>query len=193
MSEYWELLEKEKRRKEFSKVCKKAVEKIFGRPKGRFKIKRIMVTGANDDRCLVDFIDNDFEPDINCEEYCGWRDDYDECMALCQNNLEFASTNSVVFDPKTFIIDEATIAQSCYGLWMPEMMDEEDFKEMQRRVKERFEEAGCFVDPENFEWVHPHELVRGAEWDLEDPAVCYVHPTHIDGKKCKLDELVKVI
>lgn len=198
-------LELQRKARERSRICRETAERVF--PKERFEIVRTMEMGV-EDRCLVDFRDKEFTPDVDPDEYCrdactflaeeegGGEEEegdrYEECVKECKDNFRAASTSSVVFNPKTLEIIEATIAHSCVGLWMDEMEEEEEFERRKKEVKKSFAKAGCLVDPENFEHVHPHELSGVGEWELESPAICYIHPEHMDGK-CRLDKLLKAL
>jgi hypothetical protein len=147
-----------------------------------------------DDNCLVDFRDREFEPymPVSCEEYCEIHEEeeeYNECVDSCKENLEHASISSVMFDPKSLQVKEATIAHDCYPLWMAPEEDEKEFEKRRKEFKKKFEKIGCLVDPENFEHIHPHEIAGAAEWE-EEPSVCYIHPQHLD-RKCRIDELLK--
>ena len=186
----WEDLERKWRRQH--EECRAVANRVFV-PKERYEIRMVMPV---EDKCLVDFLDKEFEPEMpmSCEEYCEIHEEeeeYESCVEDCKENLKHASISSVKFDPKTLVVEEATIATSCVPLWMTPEEDESEFRRRRREFKKKFEKAGCLVDPESFEHIHPHEIAGAPEWE-EEPAVCYIHPQHLD-RKCRLDELLKVL
>lgn len=183
------------RRAEAHKLCRDAMDRLF--PKDRYEIKKVMPIHMDSDfDCLVDFVDKELSPDFSCEPYCEEmeeeEDAIEECIEACEDSLNSAKIGSVRFDPRTLMIKEATIPRSCEGLWWPEDMDKREFEKEKEKIKKHFRRFGCLVDPGSFDCIHPHELAHiGVEVE-EEPAICYVHPEHLDSK-CKLDNLLKAL
>jgi len=183
-----------------SKRCKDFAERHL--PADKYEVKRAIFIHPN--RCLIDFKRKQFEPDMNCEEYCEQTESLlklpeqpeeeteealKECMESCKENLETAATSSVHANLETQAIDEATIAGSCEHVWMSEMEEEpEKWEEESEKVKEDFRKLGCEVKDA---WIHPHEIAGTAEWE-EYPAVCYFHVQRTN-QNCKLPDVLKKV
>lgn len=173
--------------------CRRRAEMFLGTE--RYEIKSVHYfprdnwkSGVNalPARCLIDFRDKEFSPDIDCDEYC-WENTLQdaedgedktalaECVETCQDNVKKALTSSVLFSLEDGIVFESTITGSCEKIWI-DTGDTEADEEAEAAKEELFMDfiqAGCKV---NEAWIHPHELAAlGVELDLEYPAVCYFH------------------
>jgi len=160
-------------------------------PEDKYKIKRVLDT---DDKCYIDFIRKDYEPYVDCDEYCdmivtmeeGFEEDYEKCVEECKENINVAKVGSLVIDKPTLSVEEATIPGMCIGI-----SEDEDYIEEFNKLADKFNKIGCELKDS---WIHPHELVPtyGREWE-EEPAICYYHPKTKEKGKCKLLNVLKVV
>lgn len=164
------------------------------------------VDALEDGTCVVDFRERDVNPYeyVDCDTYCnelaseyeeerGWgdyeeEDEYERCLNECEENVLSALTHSVRFKPDTMEVLEATIAVPCE--WLGIGLEREE--ERKRRFARRFAEAGCFVNPDAYEFIHPHELAGYYEVE-EEPTICYVHPRSTPYSVCRFDKLVRLL
>jgi len=178
--------------------CKSAANRLF--PSNLYEIKNVFPSNGF---CLVDFKRKNYEPDIDCDEYCDLNafseEDYDDCKQSCKENVEAAVTSSIIFDPKTESIKESAITGQCGLSWFTaEETPEEEWPEKEKKLAEfedKFRKIGCTISDS---WVHPHELAPVGQEVEEPPAVCYYHPQASEQPlspelKCKVSEVLKLI
>lgn len=193
--EYWR--EYERRQAELQKKCEEEVKRVFGGTP--FTVLRVTPAVENG-TCVVDFKPIDVDPYeyVNCDDYCSLayeqdyadygdeldEEAYDECLKTCEENVESALVSSVEFKPGTLEVVEATIAMDCTSVLGENAAG---------RIVNRFAEAGCFVNPDASEFIHPHELAEYGYEVEEEPTICYVHPKSMNNMQCRLDKLIRVI
>ena len=180
----------EKRYKEAEKKCEELIAKHF--PKDEFDVKDYFVTSEDGKfACVVDFKKKYFEP-FDCDDYCDQisydEEEYEDCINNCKENLETALTSSVKMLLDGTVL-EATIAGDCRPVWSDEWEEEEEFEKRQREFYEKWEKAGCQTSGS---WIHPHELIGGAEWE-EYPATCFYHMTAKKEGTCKIDKVFEIM
>jgi len=170
--------------------CKVLAERIF--PEDKYEVKSVYGYIEEDrGKCVIDFKRKRFEP-FDCEEYCGMvgeEEEIEECVETCEENLEHVLTNSIKIDLETRTVEEATIAGNCDPIWCTEEETWEECEDRREKFFNQFRKLGCGITEA---WIHPHELVRGGEWE-EYPAVCFYHPKAIKRGECLLGELLREI
>ena len=180
----------EERYKKAEKTCSEFVEKYF--PKDKFDVKGYFVSPRDGKfTCVVDFKKKYFEP-FDCDEYCDRvsydEEEYEGCLETCKDNLEKALTSSVEMLPDGTVV-EATIAGDCHPVWSDEWEETKEFEKRQKEFHEKWEKAGCQISDG---WIHPHELIGGAEWE-EYPATCWFHPSAKNEGTCRIDKVLDIM
>jgi len=180
-----------RREQKVKKTCEALAAKFF--PDNEFEVKSVdgYIDLKGRSHCLVDFKKRHFEP-FNCDDYCDQvsydEEGYNQCLEDCKFNLDKNLTNSVDMLLDGTII-EATMAGDCRPVWSDEFEEWEEFEERRQKFYEKWEKAGCKVDDG---WIHPHELIGGAEWE-EYPATCFYHMTAKKEEECKIDKVLDIM
>jgi len=191
MSTWAELKAREERARE---KCGIAVGMRF--PSDKYEVLEVIpIPGDGSDRCEVGFKRKAYEPEIDCDWYCEGtagmeEEEYNQCLEDCKDTLRTSIIGRVAFDADTLSIKEATIPGSCAKVWMDEMEEDPEGWEKERaKLDKKFEKTGCHLGEA---WIHPHELVGGAEWE-ESPAVCYAHLTPAKEGRCRIPDVMPLI
>jgi len=183
-----ELIRRERKVKE---ACISLAAKYF--PKDEFEVKRVdgYIDLDRKSHCLIDFKKRNFEP-FDCDDYCNQisfeREEFEKCLNDCNFNLERNLTNSVDMMLDGTVI-EATIAGDCSPVWSNEFEEWEEYEERRQKFYEKWEKAGCETSDS---WIHPHELIGGAEWE-EYPATCFYHMTAEKEGSCRIDKVFEIM
>jgi len=168
--------------------CEILAKKFF--KKDKYEIKEVTDLG---NKCLVDFVRKDYEPNMDCEDYCSMitetDEEYEDCLETCKLNLEASTIGSVTFDKETLSVESSTIPGTCEYVWMSEGEEPEEFQRKQEKLFNEFREKGCEIKES---WIHPHEIAWGREWE-EEPAICYYHPRAKHKGRCKLPSVLKIV
>jgi len=190
MSTWAELKAREERARE---KCGIAVGLHF--PRDKYEILEVMpIPGDGSDKCEVDFKRKQYQPEIDCDEYCEGaaepgEEEYNQCVEDCEDTLRTSIIGRVAFDADTLSIEEGTIPGSCEHVWMSEGEDPEEWEKERKKLDRKFEKTGCQLGEA---WIHPHELVGGVEWE-EYPAVCYAHLVSTKERECKVPDVMPLI
>lgn len=168
--------------------CEVLVRKLF--PKGKYEIKRVSEVGG---KCVVDFKRKEYEPEMSCEEYCTYvtegTENYDRCVAECEESLEHMLIGSIMFDKETLSVEDATIPGTCRYVWYSGSEPYEEWEKESKEIVKKFKNIGCSVEES---WIHPHELVSSRKYE-EEPAICYYHPFAKHKGKCKVTSVLRIV
>jgi len=172
----------------YEQICRQIADRI-----PNIELKGVQAyTLEGEPLCLIDFVRKNFEPHIDCKDYCEYvyELEYEECVEECEEKLEMALIGSIAFRLDGSIV-ESTIPASCEHIYPYEEEDIEEFERRKARFFDRFHEIGCEVKED---WIHPHELIEEVPelWEYEYPALCYFHPEGKEGK-CKVNDVMKLI
>jgi len=167
-----------RRERKVKRACEVLATKYF--PKSEFEIKSVdgYIDSKGRSHCLIDFKKRNFEP-FDCDEYCD-RVSYDE--------EEYKGCLETWMLPDGTVV-EATVAGDCNPVWSDEWEDVEEFEKRQKEFHEKWEKVGCEISDG---WIHPHELIGGAEWE-EYPATCWFHPSAKSEGACRIDKVLDIM